>query len=97
MTFPNVGNKDECASKSREAGLPAFTFGEGDAQGECLGEHVYVTQNYFDKYRLDQSNPTPACGKKQGDKCDQSCEWWENPYFNTYVINPTSMGEQASK
>merc|ERR1719507_867707 len=95
--FTGVANKDECASKSREKGLPAFAFGEQDAQGECMGEHVYVTQNYFDKYRLDQSNPTPACGKKQGDNCDQSCEWLENPYFNTYVINPTSMGEQASK
>merc|ERR1719189_2139709 len=74
VEFMSVGNKDECASKSREAGLPAFAFGEGDALGECYGEHVYVTQNYFDKYRLDQSNPTPACGKKQGDNCDKSCE-----------------------
>merc|ERR1719262_167648 len=97
VEFMSVGNKDECASKSREAGLPSFAFGEGDALGECYGEHVYVTQNYFDKYRLDQSDPTPACGKKQGDNCDKSCEWLDNPYFNTYIINPTSMGEQASK
>jgi len=94
VEFMSVDNKDDCASKSREAGLPAFAFGEGDALGECYGEHVYVTQNYFDKYRLDQSDPTPACGKKQGDNCDSHCEWLENPYFNTYIINPTSMSEQ---
>jgi len=94
VEFVGVDNKDDCASKSREAGLPAFAFGEGDALGECYGEHVYVTQNYFDKYRLDQSDPTTACGKKQGDNCDSHCEWLENPYFNTYIINPTSMSEQ---
>jgi len=95
--FPSVANKDECASKSREKGLPAFAFGEKEAQGECFGEHVYVTQDYFDKYRQDQSDPTPACGKKQGPNCDKKCEWLENPYFNTYVINPTSMGKQAEE
>merc|ERR1712032_1188401 len=70
---------------------------EKKGQGECFGEHVYVTQAYFDKYKHDQSDPTPACGKNQGDNCDKKCEWLENPYFNTYVINPSSMGEQASK
>ena len=94
--FTGVANKDECASKSREKGLPAFAFGEKDAQGQCFGEHVYVTQAYFDKYKHDQSDPTPACGKNQGDECDKKCEWSENPYFNTYVINPSSMGEQVS-
>jgi hypothetical protein len=37
VEFMSVDNKDECASKSREAGLPAFAFGEGDALGECYG------------------------------------------------------------
>jgi len=93
--FGFVENKDSCAAMAREAGLPAFAFGEDLAQGECYGEHVYVTQKYFDEFRLDQSDPAPACGKKQGNTCDAGCTWLENPYFHTYVINPSSMSEQV--
>merc|ERR1719492_102084 len=93
--FGFVENKDNCAARAREAGLPAFAFGEDLAQGSCYGEEVSVTQKYFDEFRLDQSDPTPACGKKQGETCDAGCVWLENPYFHTYVINPSSMGQQV--
>jgi len=93
--FGMVENKDNCAARAREAGLPAFAFGESEAQGECYGEHVYVTQKYFNEFKYDQTDPTPACGKKQGETCDAGCAWLENPYFHTYVVNPSSMSKQA--
>merc|ERR1719264_1759685 len=34
--------------------------------------------------------PRPHVAKKQGETCDAKCEWLENPYFDTYVINPSS-------
>merc|ERR550532_1587766 len=95
VEFGEVENKDACAAIARQAGLPAFAFGKVMAQGQCYGEHVHVTQEHFNNFKYDQTDPTPACGKKQGASCDAKCEWLMNPYFNTYVINPTSMSAQA--
>jgi len=88
-------SKDSCAKKAREGGYPGFAFGKDEAFGSCYGEVIRVTQEYFDKYELDPENPAPACGKKSG--CPDSCFWLENPYFNTYVINPSSMGKQLAE
>jgi len=87
-------NKDTCATRARDGGYPGFAFGKDEAFGSCYGEVIRVTQEYFDKYELDKENPAPACGKKSG--CPDDCIWLENPYFNTYVINPSSMGKQKA-
>jgi hypothetical protein len=89
-----TSNKDDCAKMAREAGMPGFAFGKDIAFGECYGEVIQVTQDYFNKYKLDPENPAPPCGKTSG--CPQKCDWEDNPYFNTYVINPRSMGEQKA-
>jgi len=88
-------NKDTCAARAREGGYPGFAFGKDEAFGSCYGEVIRVTQEYFDKYELDKENPAPACGKKSG--CPSDCIWLDNPYFNTYVINPSSMGKQKAE
>merc|ERR1719273_1988541 len=90
-------SKDSCAKKAREGGYPAFAFGKDFAFGSCYGEVIRVTQKYFDKYEVDPENPAPACGKQDSSSCPDSCIWLENPYFNTYVINPTSMGKQKAE
>jgi len=87
-------SKDSCAKQARDAGYPGFAFGKEEAFGFCYGEVIRITQKYFDKYEIDPENPAPACG--QDSNCPNSCIWLENPYFNTYVINPSSMGEQAA-
>jgi len=87
-------SKDSCAKKAREGGFPGFAFGKSFALGECYGEVIRVTQSYFDKYEVDPENPSPACGKETD--CPDTCAWLENPYFNTYVINPGSMGKQKA-
>ena len=91
----HTSDKDECARQCRDAGFPGFAFGKGvDAFGECYGEVMIVTQAYFDKYKHDPANPAPPCGSTQN--CPNTCEWLDNPYFDSYVINPTSMGEQKA-
>jgi len=87
-------NIDECARQARDAGFPGFAFGEDFAFGSCYGEQIIVTQDYFDKYQLNQEDPAPACGNKN--QCPQACVWLENPYFNSYIINPSSMGAQSA-
>merc|ERR1719410_2278949 len=87
-------NKDTCAKRARAKGYPGFAFGKTWAFGECYGEVIKVKQEYFDKYVADPENPAPACG--QDSNCPNSCVWLENPYFNSYVINPSSMGKQAA-
>merc|ERR1712008_451090 len=87
-------NKDTCASRAREKGYPGFAFGKTWAFGECYGEVIKVKQAYFDQYMADPENPAPACG--QDGNCPNTCLWLENPYFNTYIINPASMGTQAA-
>jgi len=87
-------SKDECARQARDAGFPGFAFGKEFAFGSCYGEQIVVTQEYFDKYQIDPEDPAPACGDKN--QCPQDCMWLENPYFNSYIINPSSMGEQAA-
>merc|ERR1740123_2400147 len=87
-------NKDTCAKLARAKGYPGFAFGKSWAFGECYGEVIKVKQAYFDQYIADSENPAPACG--QDGNCPSSCIWLENPYFNTYIINPSSMGKQAA-
>jgi len=87
-------SKDDCAKNAREAGYPGFAFGHEFAFGSCYGEAIIVTQDYFEKYEHDPENPAPACGDKNA--CTSDCTWDYNPYFNSYVINPTSMGEQKA-
>jgi len=94
VEMETTSNKDDCAKQAREAGMPGFAFGKDIAFGECFGEVIQVTQDYFNSYKLDPTNPAPACGKTSG--CPAKCEWEENPYFNSYVINPRSMGEQKA-
>jgi len=85
-------NKDDCARSARDENMPAFAFGKDFAFGQCYGEVITVTQDYFDKYKHDPENPSPACGS--ADNCPDTCKWEENPYFNTYVINPGSMEQK---
>jgi len=87
-------DKDECAKTARERGLPGFAFGKEFAIGQCYGYAILVTQEYFDKYEVDPENPTPACGDKNS--CTDSCVWEKNLGFNSYAINPNSMGEQVA-
>jgi hypothetical protein len=89
-----TSDKDDCARQAREMGFPGFAFGQEEAFGECYGEVMIVTQAYFDKYELDPENPAPACGSTAS--CPPTCEWLSNPYFNSYVINPSSMGSQVA-
>merc|ERR1711933_655119 len=70
-----TANKDECAEAARKVGLPGFAFGKEEAVGECYGETIFVTQDYFDKYKIDHKNPAPACGNKNN--CPPKCEWLE--------------------
>jgi len=89
-------SKDGCAKQARERGLPGFSCGFGEwARGECYGEAILVTQDYFNKYAADPKDPAPTCGNKNN--CPDSCVWEYNPYFNTYAINPSSTGEQAAE
>jgi len=87
-----IKNKDDCARSARDENMPAFAFGRDFAFGACYGEVITVTQDYFDKYKHDPENPSPACGS--ADNCPDTCKWEENPYFNTYVINPASMEQK---
>jgi len=87
-------SKDECARQARDLGFPGFAFGKDFAFESCYGESIVVTQEYFDKYQHNPENPAPACG--DANQCPQDCEWLENPYFNTYIINPRTMGQQAA-
>merc|ERR1719237_1520294 len=91
----HTSNKDDCARQAREAGMPGFAFGKEFAFGDCYGEVVRVTQDFFDKYDVDPENPPPPCGNSNG-QCPQNCVWDENPYYNSYIINPGSMGEQKA-
>lgn len=86
-------NKDDCARQAREEGMPAFAFGKEAAFGQCSGEVIKVSQDYFNKYRLDPENPAPACGTEGN--CPEKCAWEDNPYFNSYVINPSSMEQKG--
>jgi len=86
-------NKDDCARQAREEGMPAFAFGKEEAFSECYGEVIKVSQDYFNKYRLDPENPAPACGTEGN--CPEKCGWEDNPYFNSYVINPSSMEQKG--
>merc|ERR1719273_162809 len=94
MELEMTANKDECAEAARKVGLPGFAFGKEEAVGECYGETIFVTQDYFDKYKIDHKSPAPACGNKGN--CPAKCEWLENPYFNSYIINPLTMGKQKA-
>jgi len=87
-------DKDECAKTARERGLPGFAFGKEFAFGKCYGEAILVTQEYFDKYEVDPENAAPACDSKNS--CTDSCVWEKNLGFNSYAINPNSMGEQVA-
>jgi len=87
-------SKDDCARQAREKGMPGFAFGKSEAFGECYGEVILVTQQYFNTYEVDPTNPAPPCGKTSG--CPPKCVWEENPYFNSYAINPSSMGKQKA-
>jgi len=87
-------SKDECARQARDHKFPGFAYGKEFAFGSCFGEAILVTQEYFNKYQYDPSDPAPACGNQN--QCPQDCEWLENPYFNSYIINPSSMGDQAA-
>merc|ERR1719189_2008849 len=87
-------SKDSCAKQARDAGFPGFAFGKEFAFGSCYGEVIVVTQDYFDKYQHNAEDPAPACGDKN--QCPQNCMWLQNPYFNSYIINPSSMGSQAA-
>jgi len=89
-------NKDGCARQARELGFPSFAFGNNRASlGQCYGEQIRVTQDLFETYQHKPEDPAPACGDAEGE-CHSECGWLFNPYFNTYVINPNSMGEQAA-
>jgi len=94
MELEHTESKDECARKSREEGFPAFAFGKDFAFGSCYAEKILVTQDYFDKFKLDPENPAPACGNPSS--CPSNCIFYENHYFDSYVINPSSMGEQKA-
>ena len=83
-------NKDDCARQAREAGLPGFAFGPDEAFGECSGETILVTQAYSNKYVHDQKRHPHA---KKASGCPPKCAWEFNPYFNSYAINPSSMGK----
>merc|ERR1719362_1460120 len=85
---------DDCARQARDSGMPGFAFGKEEALGECYGEVILVPQEYFNKYKLDQEDPPPACGLTPA--CPVKCVWEINPYFNTYAVNPGSMGEQVA-
>jgi len=89
-----TANKDECADAARRNGFPGFAFGHEEAESDCYGETIFVTQDYFDKYKIDHKNPAPACGNKGN--CPAKCEWLENPYYNSYIINPVTMGKQKA-
>jgi len=94
VTLDPTKSIDDCARQAREAGLPGFSFGKDMAFGDCYGEIIQVTQSYFNTYEVDPTNPAPPCGKTSG--CPPKCVWEEDPYSNTYAINPSSMGKQRA-
>merc|ERR1712032_1234223 len=49
-------SKDDCARQAREKGMPGFAFGKDEAFGECYGEVILVTQQYFNTYEVDPTN-----------------------------------------
>ena len=67
-----TSSKQDCAKQAREAGVPGFAFGEDMALGECYGEVVQVTQEYFNLYKPDPSTVAPAYGRRQ----DRSLNTW---------------------
>jgi len=95
VEMPHTESKDECARLAREGNHPAFAFGKDFAFGSCYAEVIEVTQDYFDQYQVDPENPAPACGN--ANNCPAGCNWLENPYFDSYIINPMSMPDKGSR
>jgi hypothetical protein len=73
-------NLDDCASQAREDGRLAFAFGKGRLQsGGCYTEAIDVTEEFWETVQVERE--TPPC---------PNGNWVPNPYFDTFIIKPTS-------
>jgi len=76
----NKASKDDCAADVRKLGHLAFAYGIGEAEGRCWAENIQVDQEYYDTYRLDQTDPACPRGK-----------WDDNKLYDTFIINPKTL------
>jgi len=76
-----VGSAEACAQVARNQGKNAFSYcarsGEG-LRGKCMVEAMQFDRAWYLKY-LESKRKIPCPG---GD-------WVQNPYFDTYVVEPT--------
>lgn len=75
-----VGAKDDCAAAARAKKHAGFAFGNGLADGKCYSEAIEVTQQFWDEFKANRTNPPCTKGR-----------WLFNPFFDTYAINPATM------
>jgi len=75
-----VGSKDDCAMMARQRNLSAFAFGRTHAAGRCYSEAIKITQQFWDQFSIEQSDPPCPSGR-----------WLFNPFYDTYAINPSTL------
>lgn len=75
-----VNNKDDCASASRARGDLGFAFGKSYAAGRCYSEKISISQALWNTWQTNRSDiPCP-----NGD-------WADNPFYDTYALNPATV------
>mmetsp|Transcript_130843 Transcript_130843/g.317827 ORF Transcript_130843/g.317827 Transcript_130843/m.317827 type:complete len:992 (-) Transcript_130843:108-3083(-) len=75
-----VNSHDDCAEKARSRNLKAFAYGRSYAAGRCYSEAIDITQDFWDTYTSERSNPPCPSGV-----------YLFNPFYDTYAINPSSV------
>jgi len=74
-------SKDDCAAKARDSGLLAFAYGTGSVDGLCETSAMMVTADLYAFWKNNREQPECPTGKYES-----------NPFYDTYVINPKTVG-----
>jgi hypothetical protein len=74
-------NLESCMAQALDLHLLAFAFGKGRyMEGGCYSEAIEVTQDFWNQNLETKTNPPCPNGV-----------WEMNPYFDTYIIKPSSQ------
>lgn len=79
--LPDQNSMDDCASAARTGGRMVFSYGFDRAVGRCYMFSTSFTQAAYDSMQADRVNPECPGGA-----------WDPNPYYDTYAINPSTLG-----
>jgi hypothetical protein len=72
---------DDCIAQAHADNRSAIAFGKPPYMaGGCYTEAIEVTQELWDSWAVDRTHPP----------CPEG-DWIENPYFDTFAIQPTEM------